>query len=303
MSSNLTRRVHALRERNSDAVLPCIVALLLVAVPGCVSTEKIDASGMSFSSEPLLGKVVWNDLITEDLEAARSFYGGLFGWTFQNSTRPGGQPYALAKSGAVYVAGFVPIPARSDGVKLSIWLPYISVEDVDAAVTRATASNGRVAVGARNVNLGRVAAIVDPEGAVIGLARSRIGDPDDATTKASAGRIVWTELLANDPEGAARFYHSVFGYETRTIDRRGGKYTLLTHAGKERAGILRNPAEKWDPVWLTYFGVADPVAASARAESLGGKVILPASPQVREGTMAVVMDPSGAILVLQKVTT
>ena len=113
---------------------------------------------------------------------------------------------------------------------------------------------------------------------------------------------MWTELLANDPQGAARFYHSVFGYETRTIDRRGGKYTLLTHEGKERAGILRNPAEQWDPVWLTYFGVDDPVAASARAESLGGKVMLPASPQVREGTMAVVMDPSGAILVLQKVT-
>jgi hypothetical protein len=303
MGSNLTRRVHAVRERNSSAAaLPCIVALLLVVVPGCVSTGKIDTSGMSFSSEPLLGKVVWNDLITEDLDAARRFYGGLFGWTFENSTRSG-QPYSLAKSGAIYVAGIVPIAARSDGVKLSRWLPYISVEDVDAAVTRATAFNGRVAAGARDVNLGRVAAVVDPEGAVIGLARSRIGDPDDATTKASAGRIVWTELLANDPEGAARFYHSVAGYETRTIDRRGGKYTLLTHQGKERAGILTNPAQQWDPLWLTYFGVDDPAAAAARAESLGGKVILPVSPEVREGTMAVVADPSGAILVLQKVTS
>lgn len=304
MRSYPLRRIDALSARSPfAAVLACCLALLLAAVASCVSTSKIDTSGMSFSSEPLLGKVVWNDLITEDLDAARRFYAGLFGWTFESSARPGGRPYALAKSAGVYVAGFVPIAARADGMELSRWLPYISVEDVDAAVTRATASNGKVAAGPRNVNLGRVAAIIDPEGAVIGLARSRIGDPDDATTKAAAGRIVWTELLANDPQSAARFYHSVFGYDPRTIERRDGTYTLLTRQGKERAGILKNPAQQWDPIWLTYFGVDDPVAAAARAESLGGKVILRASPQVREGTIAVVTDPSGAVLVLQKVPT
>ena len=114
---------------------------------------------------------------------------------------------------------------------------------------------------------------------------------------------MWSELLANDPGSAASFYQSVFGYQTRTVDRRGGKYTLLTHQGKERAGILKNPAENWDPIWLTYFGVDDPAAAAARVESLGGKVLVPVSPEVREGTMAVVTDPSGAVLVLQKVTT
>jgi hypothetical protein len=34
---------------------------------------------------------------------------------------------------------------------------------------------------------------------------------------------------------------------------------------------------------------------------LGGKVLLAPSPQLRDGTMAVVTDPSGALLVLQKV--
>ena len=128
------------------------VLLLTIAVPGCVSTGKVDTSGMSFSEEPLLGKVVWNDLITEDLDAARRFYGELFGWTFEDITRADIQGYALAKSGGVYVAGFVPVARRSDGVKLSRWLPYISVEDVDAAVSKASASQGKVAVDARNVD-------------------------------------------------------------------------------------------------------------------------------------------------------
>jgi predicted enzyme related to lactoylglutathione lyase len=76
---------------------------------------------------------------------------------------------------------------------------------------------------------------------------------------------------------------------------------MLSHAGVERAGILRNPTVDWPPVWLTSFGVADPAAAAARAEALGGKVLLRPSPEVREGTMAIVADPSGALVVLQQV--
>ena len=268
---------------------------------GCVSATKIDTSGMSFSSEPLIGKIVWNDLITEDLDAARRFYGELLGWTFEQSTRPGGGTYTLARSGNIYVAGMVEAPAHPQGTPVSRWLPYASVPDVDAAVSTATASGGKVAAAARNVNLGRVAAIVDAEGAVLGLARSRIGDPDDKTTAAAANRVVWTELLSNDPASAARFYQTVVGYEPRTIERRGGQYTLLTRAGAERAGILKNPAEQASPGWGTYFGVADPQAAAARVGALGGKVLLAPSSQLREGTMAVVTDPSGALLVLQKV--
>ena len=53
-------------------------------------------------------------------------------------------------------------------------------------------------------------------------------------------------------------------------------------------------------MWLTYFGVHDAADAAKKAEELGGKILLPASPELRDGSMAVVADPSGAILVLQK---
>jgi predicted enzyme related to lactoylglutathione lyase len=64
--------------------------------------------------------------------------------------------------------------------------------------------------------------------------------------------------------------------------------------------LLKNPTDA-KPVWLTYFGVDDPVAAMGRLEALGGAVIAPASPRLREGTMALVTDPTGALFVLQKV--
>jgi uncharacterized protein len=278
-----------------------LTAFVLALASGCVSTPGIDTSAMSFSHEPLVGKVVWNDLVTQDLDVARRFYGELFGWTFEQSTAPSGQPYLLARSGRIFVAGMVAVNSPSKDVVLSRWLPYMSVSDVDASVAKATAGGATVLVGARDVNLGRVAVIEDKEGAVLGLARSRIGDPDDTTTAPAPGRVVWTELLANDPASASQFYQTVIGVTARTMERHGGPYTLLSARGTDRAGVLKNPADDAAPVWLTYFGVEDPVAAAARVEALGGKVILPPSPQLRDGTMAVVTDPTGALFALQKV--
>jgi hypothetical protein len=274
-------------------------ALLAGGIVACTTSSRPDLSGMSFSSEPLTGKIIWYDLITEDLDDAKRFYGGMFGWTFEDTQGRGDNAYAVARSGDIYVAGIVAIAPPDDGSNFSRWLPYFSVPDVDAAVLRGTNAGASVAVSARNVGLGRVAAIIDPEGAVIGLADSDFGDPDDKTTSAAPGRPVWTELIANDVKAEAEFYVALGGYDVRTIDRRGGEYTLLASDGVDRAGIFEKPGDEMDPVWLTYFGVNDPTAAAERAVSLGGTILLPASDELRDGTMAVVSDPTGAILVLQ----
>lgn len=277
-----------------------LAATFLVIAVGCTSTALIDDSGMSFSREPLIGKIVWTDLITDDLDAARAFYGALFGWTFEDAGRRHGQRYLIARANDVYVGGILEVGERAERKSLSRWLPYVSVDDVDVAVQRTTSSGGRVAVAPTNVGIGRVAAIIDPEGAVIGLARSRVGDPEDASTAPAVGRIVWTELLANDPMAAAKFYAAVVGYDPRTVTRRGGEYTWLTHHDAQRAGVFKNPSTTADPSWLTYFAVDDVVAATARVLELGGTVVLPPSATLREGTIAVVIDPTGAVLVLQK---
>lgn len=296
---NFARAFTGARERLAVWLTTASLAALQT---GCTSTAAVDTSAMSLSSAPLIGKVVWNDLVTEDLDSARRFYGELFGWTFERSEGRSHRPYVLARSGKFYVAGIVQAPPHSDGSSWSRWLPYVSVDDVDTSVAKAIVAGAEVAVPAQNVGIGRVAVIVDDEGAVIGLARSHVGDPDDITTTPAAGHVVWTELLANDPVSEARFYEGVIGYAVRTIDRAGGRYRLLTYDGSDRAGILRNPSEQAVPVWLTYFGVDDPAAAADRVAALGGNVVLPPSAQLRGGSMTVVTDPAGALLVLQKVS-
>jgi predicted enzyme related to lactoylglutathione lyase len=278
-----------------------IAAALLGGAAACTTASQSDFAGMSFSEEPLTGKVVWNDLITEDLAAAREFYGGLFGWTFEDAQERDGGEYIVARDGDIYVAGILSVAPRQDGEKLTRWLPYVSVDDVETAISRSKAGGATVAADARDVSLGRVAAIVDPEGAVIGLASSRIGDPDDNSTRAGPGRVVWSELLSSDPVAASAFYRLLAGYDIEIIERRGGLYTLLSNNGVNRAGIMPRPADEIEPVWLTYFGVSDPKSAAARAKELGGTVLVPPSPELRESSMAIVTDPVGAVLVLQKV--
>lgn len=277
-----------------------VLALLLAGATACTTANPPDVSGMSFSSDPLLGKVIWHDLITEDLDGVRPFYSELFGWTFEDAATNRAGDYVVARKGDVIVAGLLGMESASDDENYSRWLPYISVDDVDAAVARGTAAGASVAVSARNVDIGRVAAIIDPQGAVIGLARSDIGDPDDTTTAAKPGRPVWTELLADDPQAAAGFYSTLAGYQKRTLQRRGGEYIVLSGDGTDRAGIFQNPAEgDYTPVWITAFGVDDPATAAAKAVELGGEIIIPVSADLRDGTTAVVTDPSGALLVLQ----
>jgi hypothetical protein len=46
--------------------------------------------------------------------------------------------------------------------------------------------------------------------------------------------------------------------------------------------------------------IVDPSAAAERAAALGGQVLLEPTAEVREGTMALVTDPSGAVLALRK---
>ncbi len=277
-----------------------LVMVLLAGSVSCSTASDTALSGMSVSDRPLTGKVIWNDLITEDLAAARTFYGGLFDWTFEEGRQRSGGEYVIARHGDTYVAGILKVAPRPDGRKVDRWLPYISIEDVDAAIERSTTAGATVAAEARDVSIGRVAAIIDPEGAVIGLAHSDVGDPDDKTTRAMPGRVVWSELLSRDPAAASSFYERVAGYDVDVVNRRGGQYTFLLQNGVKRAGIMPRPGDDVTPVWLTYFGVSDPAAAAAKAQQLGGTVLLPASADLRDGTMAVVTDPSGAVLVLQK---
>jgi predicted enzyme related to lactoylglutathione lyase len=274
------------------------VALLLGASAcGTIGDADVDAA---LSDRPLVGKFVWHDLITDDVGAVRRFYGGLLGWEFESTAHPVAEDYTLIVSGGQYVGGIVYLEDPESG-DYSRWLPYLSVADVDAAVGLTVSAGGTAVVEPLELGtVGRAAAVSDPQGAVLGLLRSRLGDPVDSAP-APPGGVVWNELLAADPAAAADFYGSLAGFDAVTIDRRGGRYTTLRAGGFDRSGILQRPDDRVTPQWLTHFAVADVQEAARRADELGGEVLLPPAPGLREGTLAVVADPMGAVFALQEV--
>jgi predicted enzyme related to lactoylglutathione lyase len=278
-----------------------LAVILLAGITACASTTTSLMSGMSLSDEPLTGKFIWHDLVTTDLEADKRFYSGLFGWTYEQRRGPNGNSYTLVKSGDRFVAGMVSEQRPQDGSDISRWLGYLSVPDVGIAVEQNDGAGGATVVEPLDISdFARVAAITDPQGAVLGLAQSSIGDPDDSQA-GTPGSVIWDELLASDPAAAASFYKALAGYKVEVLQRNGGEYTMLIAGGVKRAGILENPLDGVEPLWLTYFGVQDVEATTARVAGLGGRVLVAPAADIRDGKLALILDPSGALLALQQI--
>jgi predicted enzyme related to lactoylglutathione lyase len=116
------------------------------------------------------GQFCWVDLAASDADAAKAFYGRLFGWTSGAQAANGGSFTRLRQSdqdvGSVYQ-----LSARhlENGVP-SHWTPYLRVDDVDAVVQRAVALGGEVIVHPFVVDgTARIALILDGVGAHVGL--------------------------------------------------------------------------------------------------------------------------------------
>ena len=279
----------------------CAALLILALGLGAGCTNLPTASpfkGAELSSTPLIGKFVWRDLVTEDPDAVKPFYAALFGWQFEEG-RALGAPYTLVKYGGQYIAGISKTRRPQADQPVSQWLSFMSVADVDRAVEQTRAAGGSLVAGPLDLpNVGRGAVVVDPDGAPLGLLRSSIGDPAD-TAAPTLNRFLWTEHLSRNPQTSADFYASLAGFEVRKVDFGGRPYWVLVK-GRERAALLRNPIAVDRPIWLPYVRVEDPAASAARAAQLGGRVLLAPRADLRNGTLALIADPTGAVLALQK---
>jgi predicted enzyme related to lactoylglutathione lyase len=247
------------------------------------------------------GKFVWHDLVTRDPASARRFYGALLGWEFQDTTR-NGKPYAVARVDGQPVAGIVLYSESTD--EPAAWLSYLSVTNVDQAVDQVAAAGGETLYAPADLaNVARVAVVRDPQGAAVGLVRLRDGDPPDGPNP-RPGHVFWMEYLADDATAAVEFYTDLSGYESSAREtKEGGEYHVLRRDGRSRAGLFQIPRESdenVDPNWLPYVLVDDPAALAGRVESLGGKIILAPEASIRGGTLAIVADPTGGALALQK---
>jgi hypothetical protein len=122
---------------------------------------------------PKTGEFSWNELITKDTTASANFYGKLFGWQSAPFVRPEGSnslpPYFLFKTEASPMGVGGMMQAMQPGTPTQ-WLPYVVVDNVDTSLARAVELGAKVVLPAIPVpQVGRIAVIIDPQGAAIGL--------------------------------------------------------------------------------------------------------------------------------------
>lgn len=112
------------------------------------------------------GAMNWNELNTRDPEAAKSFYGEVFGWSFEEKEYEGAGAYTAIVLGEDTVGGMIDITDRVPAEVSAHWLIYFAVENADATIEQAKELGGDVPAGPFDIaEVGRIAVVKDPFGA------------------------------------------------------------------------------------------------------------------------------------------
>lgn len=116
----------------------------------------------------------WVELHVPDPMAAVAFYGALFGMRSQEMEAPGMTYRVLSTAdGDLEDGSFGGVAPLTEGETDARWVPYFAVPDVDAVVSTARTSGGTVLMpGADVPDVGRIAWLADPSGAVFALLKA-----------------------------------------------------------------------------------------------------------------------------------
>jgi predicted enzyme related to lactoylglutathione lyase len=268
------------------------------------------------------GVPCWVDVSCPDPDSALAFYGGLFGWEFEDAMPPdsdGKYFIARLRGGDVAAVGSQPEGAPSKAV----WNTYVSVESADEAASAVQAAGGNVVLAPFDVmDAGRMAVFADPEGAVFCVWQA--GNHKGAQIVNEHGSLNFNVLNTRESERAKSFYGSVFGWETLGLPGGVNMWTLRAYGDhleardpglRERVAASGAPTGFEDVVaalipiaadqpevpahWGVTFAVDDADATAETAARLGGQVVVPPfdAPWVRS---TVVTDPQGATFTASK---
>jgi predicted enzyme related to lactoylglutathione lyase len=122
------------------------------------------------------GALTMNQLNTTDVEKAKRFYEGLFGWRFEQVAE-GEQEFWSIYIGDRLNGGMMELPDQQaqTGVP-SHWLAYFTSADLDRSVAKVGESGGSVVVPPVPIPAGRIAVAQDPQGATFALFEGEVDD-------------------------------------------------------------------------------------------------------------------------------
>lgn len=240
------------------------------------------------------GQFCWVDYSAHNMDDARKFYGGLFGWDSQLGPVHEGQPgpYGFFMQGDKLVAGIGELTKEMAAMMPPVWNNYVSVQDCAATVAKAKELGAEVVFDTQVIpEAGSLAFLKDPTGAVCGLWQPN--NHHGAQLCNVPGSFSWNELATRDIEAAAKFYSALFGWELK--DNPGPTKMYIIENNGRPNGHMMQMNEEWGempPAWAVYFSVEDTDAAAKKAVELGGKVAVEPF-DIPPGRIAVIADAQG----------
>jgi predicted enzyme related to lactoylglutathione lyase len=241
------------------------------------------------------GSFCWADLATTDQDAAKKFYGAIFGWTANDYPMGDGAVYSMMqKDGKDAAAISILQPEQAAAGMPPHWNSYIAVQNIDKTAEKATALGGSVVLPPMDVpETGRMAVLQDPSGAYVSLWQP--GPFAGAAVANEYGAICWNELLTKDTGAAKSFYNGLLGWNAEEMPMSEMNYTIFKNGDKQSGGMF--PIDpSWGPVppnWMVYFAIENCDATCEQVKSLGGKVLMGPQSVATVGTFATCQDPQG----------
>jgi hypothetical protein len=242
----------------------------------------------------ILGRLLWYELLTNDVSAARKFYAPVVGWTvapFEGSA----QPYDMwVREGDVPIGGVMQIPAGMNFPPH--WGMYVGVPKLEDAVSRIERLGGSALSPVIDVPaVGRMRTMKDPQGAAFSIYEPA-SPPQQPEAEPQLGDVSWLELYTANAEAALKFYTALFGWRpTESMDMgEMGKYHMFARDLPLGGMMNKPPAMAQVPShWGLYFRVPDVHAGAERVKANGGQV-LNGPMEVPGGDWIVnCMDPQG----------
>jgi predicted enzyme related to lactoylglutathione lyase len=118
------------------------------------------------------GSFGWAELQARGTQRAVPFYEQVFGWKAKTSDMEG-NPYTEFQVDGESIAGAMEMNPAAPASMPSYWSVYFNVDDVDASFKKALQLGAREMVAPQDFPGGRFAIIADPEGAILGLLKTK----------------------------------------------------------------------------------------------------------------------------------
>ena len=183
-------------------------------------------------------KFVWHDFYAADVDAAKRFYGELFGWTF----KPGDHGYQHIAAGGQEIGGILKLDPKHGAPPH--WIGYVSVDDLDRAVAAVTKGGGAMYVREEIPNVGAFAVCADAQGAVFSPFHPARAAKPESNAWPPPYTFCWDELMTSIPTRRCASTRACSAGAASTPRCRGSAATRCSsaRASRTRWAPTRTPA-------------------------------------------------------------